>query len=89
MINSLQEKYFNIYHVDIILWENRMSLQESKKTSMKEFFHIKTFEPNYSFLGYKSLKIKKEREKWQKDGDICMNWVKTKIPMYYNQFLYR
>lgn len=56
MINSLQEKYFNIYHVDIILWENRMSLQESKKTSMKEFFHIKTFEPNYSFLGYKKLK---------------------------------
>lgn len=62
MINSLQEKYFNIYHVDIILWENRMSLQERKETSMKEFFHIKTFEPNYSLLGYKSLNKERKRK---------------------------
>lgn len=62
MINSLQEKYFNIHHVDIILWENRMSLQESKETSMKEFLRIKSFEPNYSFLGYKSLKKERKRK---------------------------
>lgn len=51
------------------LWEKRIPLQGNKVTPVKEFFHIKIFEPNYSFfLEYKTLlegkrKIAKKTER--------------------------
>lgn len=46
---------FSICHIDMILceeelWENRIPLQGNEVTPVKEFFHIKIFEPNYSFF---------------------------------------
>lgn len=38
-----------------------MSLQGNKETPVKELFHIKIFEPNYSFSEYKTLNVRREK----------------------------
>lgn len=76
-INTLQEMYFSICHIDIILyeelWENRMSLQGNKETSIKEFFHIKIFEPNYSFSEYKTLIVGRKEKNSKEDRQKTKN----------------